>query len=64
MISGLLQDIALGAVRHIATASGGWLMAHGYLANDQLSGWIGSLCFLAGIAWSAFEKIERAPARA
>jgi hypothetical protein len=43
----------------IATFGGGWLVAHGIMANSQMSGWIGSVCFLGGIAWSAFEKYER-----
>jgi hypothetical protein len=32
---------------------------HGLLTNDQLNGWIGSICFLGGIAWSAWDKWQR-----
>jgi hypothetical protein len=57
--SPFVQDIFLGLVRHFATFAGGWLIAHGFLENNQMAGWIGSVCFLGGIAWSAFEKVER-----
>ena len=60
MFSSLVQDIFFGAVRHLATFGGGWLVAHGIMQNDQLSGFIGSVCFLGGIAWSAYEKYARA----
>jgi hypothetical protein len=59
LASSFVKDIFLGLVRHAATFGGGWLVAHGLLQNDQMSGWIGSICFLGGIAWSAFEKYER-----
>jgi hypothetical protein len=59
LASSFVKDIFLGLVRHFASFGGGWLLAHGLLQNDQLSGWIGSICFLGGVAWSAFEKYER-----
>jgi len=58
-MSSLIQDIFFGIVRHAATFGGGWLIAHGILQSNQLSGWIGSICFLGGVAWSAIEKFER-----
>jgi hypothetical protein len=57
--SGFVRDLFQGLVRHVATASGGFLAAHGLLAGNQLSGWIGSICFLGGIAWSAWDKYQR-----
>jgi hypothetical protein len=62
LTSPFVRDLFLGIVRHFATFGGGWLIAHGVLQNDQLSGWIGSVCFLGGIAWSAIEKYERSRA--
>jgi hypothetical protein len=59
LASSFVRDIFLGLVRHFATFGGGWLLAHGFIENNQMSGWVGSVCFLGGIAWSAFEKIER-----
>jgi hypothetical protein len=57
--SGFVRDLFEGLMRHAATASGGFLAAHGLLTGNQLSGWIGSVCFLGGIAWSAWDKYQR-----
>ncbi|HTT82312.1 MAG TPA: hypothetical protein VMF67_02415 [Rhizomicrobium sp.] len=59
LTSSFVRDLFAGAVRHFATAAGGWLMAHGVLQNNQMAGWIGSICFLGGIAWSAWDKYQR-----
>jgi hypothetical protein len=59
LASSFVRDILFGIIRHFATFGGGWLVAHGLLENSQLSGWVGSVCFLGGIAWSAFEKYQR-----
>jgi hypothetical protein len=58
--SGFVKDLFQGFVRHLATASGGFLAAHGLLTGSQLSGWTGSICFLGGIAWSVWDKYHRA----
>lgn len=58
--SGFVKNFFAGATRHVATFCGGWLIAHGVLQNNQLNGWIGSICFLGGIAWSAWDKWQRA----
>jgi hypothetical protein len=58
--SAFAKNLFAGAVRHFATFAGGWLIAHGILQNNQLNGWIGSICFLGGIAWSAWDKWQRA----
>ena len=57
--SSLLGDVAQGVVRHLATASGGWLLAHGLLQASQLNDWLGSVIFIGGVAWSAYEKYSR-----
>ena len=58
-VSSLAKNIFASLVRHFATFGGGWLVAHGLLANDQLNGWIGSVCFLGGILWSFWDKWQR-----
>ncbi len=62
----MIQDILLGIVRHTATGVGGWMMANGYLGCEHVSqcstsvdGWLGSVMFLAGLGWSAYEKYRR-----
>ena len=59
-VSGFVRDMFAGVVRHFATFGGGWLMAHGLIAKDQYNGWLGSVCFLGGILWSAWDKWQRA----
>jgi hypothetical protein len=58
-ISAFARDVFAGFIRHFATFGGGWLIAHGLLESNQLNAWIGSICFLGGIAWSAWDKWER-----
>jgi len=57
--SSFVKNLFAGAVRHFATFGGGWLIAHGILQDNQLNGWIGSICFLGGLAWSAWDKWQR-----
>lgn len=59
LTSSFVKDMFFGALRHLATAGGGWLIAHGFLTNDQRNGWTGCVFFLGGIAWSAWDKWER-----
>lgn len=59
-VSSFVRNLFFGALRHFATAGGGWLIARGIMTNGQLNGWIGSICFLGGIAWSAWDKYQRA----
>lgn len=59
-VSSFAKDIFAGIVRHFATFGGGWLLAHGLITGDQMNGWIGSVCFLGAIAWSAWDKWQRA----
>ena len=70
MFSNLIQDIVKGVVRHFATAAGGWLLAQHIIhcgpgtaaagTCSDYNGFIGSIIFLAGVAWSAYEKYSRA----
>lgn len=59
-VSSFARDLFAGAVRHLATFGGGWLIAHGILQSNQLNAFIGSLCFLCGVVWSAWDKWRRA----
>lgn len=52
------QDIFLGLVRHIGTGTGGILVAAGYLQSNQVNSWLGSICFIGGVTWSAWQKYE------
>lgn len=54
--NGQISANVLGLVRHLATGSGGYLLAHGIITKDQLSGWIGSVYFLGGIGFSILDK--------
>jgi hypothetical protein len=49
------QTIGLAA-RHALTTVGGWLAAHGYLASDGITGFVGAGMVLAGIAASWWQK--------
>lgn len=74
MFDNLLGDIAKGIVRHIATAAGGWLVAQHILACtnaaqaagtcSDYNGFVGSVIFLGGVAWSAYEKFSQIRASA
>lgn len=59
-VSTFMKNLFAGAVRHCATFGGGWLVAHGVLQSNQLSSWVGSICFLGGVGWSAWDKYQRA----
>ncbi len=60
MMQGLFRDIVLGIVRTVAASLAGYLLTKGYISSDQVQGLIGSLCFLAVIAYSAWDKIDGA----
>lgn len=56
-------DILLGIVRHILTAVGGILVAHGWTDAAGLNAAVGALMTLAGFAWSIWHKrrLPRSP---
>lgn len=60
LASSFARDMFAGVVRHAATFGGGWLIAHGIIAQNQYNDWIGSICFLGGVLWSAWDKWNRA----
>jgi hypothetical protein len=47
------QTIGGLVARHTLTTAGGWLAAHGYLASDGVSGFVGAGMIVLGIAASA-----------
>ena len=42
--------------RHALTTAGGWLTAHGYLASDGITGFVGAGMVLVGVAASWWQK--------
>lgn len=56
MFQGLIRDTVLGVVRHLATTGAGYLAAQGIISGDQKDSVIGSVLFLAGVGWSAYQK--------
>jgi hypothetical protein len=56
MFEKLIANVGMGAVRHFATALGGYLVAQGLADQSQVQPLIGSLMFLAGLGFSAYDK--------
>lgn len=40
----------------LAMAAGAWLASHHVLGQGDMNSFVGSVVFLAGVAWSAWEK--------
>ena len=57
-----LETIGGMALRHGATTAGGWLVAHGYLNSDGVTGFVGAVMILGGIALSWWNKRGQAAA--
>lgn len=45
-----------GALRHLLTFGGGYLVARGKLSPEDLTTILGALGTLTGVAWSFYEK--------
>ena len=56
MFENLINKLAAAGARHAATALGGYLVAQGLAEQSDVQPLIGSICFLAGLALSAFDK--------
>jgi hypothetical protein len=56
------QTIGGLVARHTLTTTGGWLAAHGYLASDGVSAFVGAGMVLLGIAASWWQKRGQAAA--
>ena len=50
------QTIGGLVARHALTTAGGWLAAHGYLASDGITGFVGAGMVLVGVAASSWQK--------
>lgn len=57
-MNGLIQSLVLGFVRTASASAGGWLVLHGYMTQDQTAGFIGSVCFLAALGFSIYDKLR------
>lgn len=51
-----MKWIITEVVQSLAMGSGAWLATHHIITQSQTDGWVGSLVFLAGVAYSAWEK--------
>ncbi len=51
-----VREALMGAVRHALTTFAGMLVANGIIMGNQTNDFIGSGLFLAGVAWSWWQK--------
>lgn len=54
------KDMVLGLVRHVLTFGGGLLASNGIIGSSDVEIGVGALVTLIGLAWSAFDKKQRA----
>ncbi len=55
-MNGLIKAIALGVVRNLAMALGGYLLSKGWLDANTVTGVEGSICCLAAAGFSVWDK--------
>lgn len=53
----LIKSIVLGVVRNGAALAGGWLVSHGVASGGDEQSFIGSVCFLAALGFTAWDKL-------
>ena len=53
----LIKSIALGVVRNGAALAGGWLVSHGVASGADEQSFVGSVCFLAALGFTAWDKL-------
>ena len=53
----LIKAIALGAVRNGAALAGGWLVSHGVASGADEQSFVGAVCFLAALGFTAWDKL-------
>ena len=53
----LIKAIVLGVARNGAALAGGWLVSHGVTDGAEAQSFIGSVCFLAALAFTAWDKL-------
>lgn len=58
MFNGLIKSMVLGIARNGAAAAGAWLVTHGYMAQNQMDGWLGSVMFLAALGFTVYDKVK------
>ncbi len=56
MFDQLMHTLLAAGARHAATALGGYLVAQGLADQSQVQPLVGSICFLAGLALSVYDK--------
>lgn len=55
----MFKEAALGILRHLLTAGGGYVVSSGLIDAATAQTAIGALMTLAGIAWSVAIKVKR-----
>lgn len=55
----LIKSVAEAWFRHAVSGAGVWLAAHGLITNDQTSQFTGAAVFIAGLAWTTWDKYGR-----
>lgn len=56
----LWKDILLGVLRAVIASTGGYLIANGKLAADDVNTIVGGISTVVPAIWSAFDKIKKA----
>ena len=53
----LIKAIVLGVARNAAALAGGWLVSHGVASSADEQSFVGSVCFLAALGFTAWDKL-------
>lgn len=56
-----MSQATLGAIRHILTLVGGWLIASGWLDPNMLDQVVGAVMALFGFVWSWYYHTSMSP---
>ena len=56
-MSDLIKAVVLGLVRNGAALAGGWLVSHGVATGADAQSFVGSVCFLAALGFTAYDKL-------
>lgn len=58
MLEGIIGKIVLGFIRHSVSGLGTGLVTQGILQSDQQTQFVGSVMFLVGVGFSAYDKVQ------
>lgn len=54
-----MQAVVMGVARHLLTAGGGYLVAHGLATGDSTTDAVGAVITLIGFIWSVVSKRKK-----